>query len=135
MVHRLLADALVVAHLGFIVFVVAGGLLALRRPRAAWLHLPAVAWGIYAEATATICPLTPLENLWRQRAGQDGYAGGFVEHYLVPLIYPAGLTPRLQLALAALVLGINVLVYGIVAARRRRGRRHAGSATGAGGPT
>ena len=121
MVHRLLADALVVAHLGFILFVVAGGLLALRWPRAAWLHLPAVAWGIYAEATATICPLTPLENLWRQRAGEDGYAGGFVEHYLIPLIYPGGLTPGLQLALAALVLGINALVYGIVAARRRRG--------------
>ena len=114
MVHRLLADALVVAHLG------------------SGCSVTAVQGG---RSVDTSMGWTPLENLWRQRAGQDGYAGGFVEHYLVPLIYPAGLTPRLQLALAALVLGINVLVYGIVAARRRRGRRHAGSATGAGGPT
>lgn len=108
---RLLADLLVVAHLVFIVFVVAGGLVVLRWPRVAWLHLPAVAWGIYAEATATVCPLTPLENLWRRQAGDAGYAGGFVEHYLVPLIYPAGLTPRLQLAIAVFVALVNLAIY------------------------
>ena len=118
MVPRLLADALVVAHLAFIAFVLAGGLLVLRRPRAAWLHLPAVAWAVYAEATATICPLTPLENLWRRRAGAAGYEGSFVEHYIVPLIYPAGLTPDAQLALAFVVLALNLVVYGTLLHRR-----------------
>jgi hypothetical protein len=116
---RLVADSLVAAHLGFVAFVVGGGLLVLRWPRCAWLHLPAVAWGVYAEATATICPLTPLENLWRQRAGASGYAGGFVEHYLIPLLYPAGLTPGGQLALALLVLVINAGIYGFAWQRRR----------------
>jgi|WetSurMetagenome_2_1015567.scaffolds.fasta_scaffold726326_2 hypothetical protein len=120
-VLRLLADALVVAHLAFIAFVLAGGLLVRRRPRAAWLHLPAVAWAVYAEATATICPLTPLENLWRRRAGAAGYEGSFVEHYIVPLIYPAGLTPDAQLALAFVVLALNLVVYGTLLHRRRRG--------------
>jgi hypothetical protein len=120
-VPRLLADALVVAHLAFIAFVLAGGLLVLRRPRAAWLHLPAVAWAVYAEATATICPLTPLENLWRRRAGAAGYEGSFVEHYIVPLIYPAGLTPDAQLALAFVVLALNLVVYGTLLHRHRRG--------------
>jgi hypothetical protein len=119
-VPRLLADALVVAHLAFIAFVVAGGLLVLRRPRAGWLHLPAVAWGVYAEATATICPLTPLENRWRRLAGEAGYEGSFVEHYIVPLIYPAGLTPDGQLALAFVVVAINLVVYGTLLHRRRR---------------
>jgi hypothetical protein len=119
-VPRLLADALVVAHLAFIAFVLAGGLLVLRRPRAAWLHLPAVAWAVYAEATATICPLTPLENRWRRLAGEAGYEGSFVEHYIVPLIYPAGLTPDGQLALAFVVVAINLVVYGTLLHRRRR---------------
>jgi hypothetical protein len=120
---RLLADALVVVHLGFIVFVVVGGLAVLRWPRLAWLHLPAVAWAIVVEATASICPLTPLENHWRRQAGEAGYAGGFVEHYLVPIVYPAGLTPRGQLALAFAVAAINLVVYA-VALRRRRARGH-----------
>ena len=118
---RLLADALVVLHLGFIVFVVAGGFAALRWPRIAWLHLPAVAWAIVVEATATICPLTPIENHWRRQAGDAGYPGGFVEHYLIPIVYPAGLTPRGQLALAFAVAAINLVVYVIVLRRRRTG--------------
>jgi hypothetical protein len=118
---RLLADALVVVHLGFIVFVVAGGFAALRWPRIAWLHLPAVAWAIVVEATATICPLTPIENHWRRQAGDAGYPGGFVEHYLIPIVYPAGLTPRGQLALAFAVAAINLVVYVIVLRRRRTG--------------
>jgi hypothetical protein len=125
---RLLADLLVVAHLAFIAFVVAGGLVVLRWPRAAWLHLPAVAWGIYAEATAAVCPLTPLENHWRREAGEAGYAGGFVEHYLIPLIYPAGLTPRLQLAIAVFVALVNLVIYA-AAWRRRRERALRATAT------
>ena len=132
---RWAADGVLVLHLLFIAFAVFGGLALLWSRRWVFVHLPALLWAVFVESTGRVCPLTPLENLWRQRAGQDGYAGGFVEHYLIPLIYPAGLTPRLQLALAALVVGINFLVYGIVAARRRRGRRHAVSAPGAAGPT
>ena len=118
--YRLLADAVVFVHLAFIVFVVAGGALLLAWPRIAWVHLPAVAWAAYAEFTATICPLTPLENALRVRAGDAGYPGGFVEHYLIPLIYPAGLTARTQLALGALVVAINAAVYALAWRRRRR---------------
>ena len=120
---RFLADALVVVHLSFIVFVVAGGLAVLRWPRTAWLHLPAVAWGIFAEATATTCPLTPIENALRRQAGDAGYPGGFVEHYLVPVVYPAGLTPRGQLALAFAVAAINLAVYALILHRRHHHRR------------
>jgi hypothetical protein len=122
MSDRVLADGLVVAHLGFIVFVLLGGFLAWRRRAWAWLHLPAVAWGVYAEARGLICPLTPLENLLRLRAGREGYAGSFVDHYLVPLIYPADLTADHQRALAAMVVVVNVLAYGGLWWRRRRKR-------------
>jgi hypothetical protein len=120
MADRLLADAIVVAHLAFIAFVLAGGLLVALRPRVAWLHLPAAAWAAYAEFTATICPLTPLENLLRLRAGEAGYAGGFVEHYLIPLIYPAGLTARTQLVLGAVVVAVNLATYAFAWKARRR---------------
>jgi hypothetical protein len=122
MSNRILADGVVVAHLGFIVFVLLGGFLAWRRPAWAWLHLPAVAWGVYAEANGSICPLTPLENLLRLRAGREGYTGSFVDHYLVPLIYPADLTADHQRALAAMVVAVNVLAYGGLWWRRRRKR-------------
>jgi hypothetical protein len=121
-IARLLADALVAAHLAFIVFVVAGGLLVLRSRGWAVLHLPAVAWGAFAEISGTLCPLTPLENSLRLRAGDTGYAGGFVEHYLIPLIYPATLTPRLQIVLGLTVIAVNVVVYGL-AWRRWRHRQ------------
>jgi hypothetical protein len=127
MPDRLVADIIVVAHLAFVAFVVAGGLLLLRWPRLAWLHLPAAAWGAYAELTATVCPLTPLENHFRHRAGTGGgggggYEGGFVEHYVMPVLYPAGLTPEHQVWLGALVVGLNAIVYValVVRARRRR---------------
>ena len=120
---RLTADAIVAVHLAFIVFVVAGGLLVLRRRGWAVLHLPAVAWGAWTEFTGTLCPLTPWEQSLRQQAGAAGYAGGFVDHYLVPLIYPAGLTPGLQVALGALVLLLNAAIYLGVWRRRQRGRR------------
>jgi hypothetical protein len=127
MPDRLVADIIVVAHLAFVAFVVAGGLLLLRWPRLAWLHLPAAAWGAYAELTATVCPLTPLENHFRHRAGTGGgggggYEGGFVEHYVMPVLYPAGLTPEHQVWLGVLVVGLNAIAYGalVVRARRRR---------------
>lgn len=122
MIPRLLADAVVLLHLAFIVFALAGGVLVLFRGYIAWLHLPAVAWAAYAEFTATICPLTPLENSLRKQAGQEGYDGGFVEHYLIPLIYPAALTPRLQMLIGAIVVAVNVAVYA-AALWRRSGRR------------
>ena len=99
-----------------------GGALLLVWPRIAWLHLPAVVWGAYAELTSTICPLTPLENALRLRAGQAGYSGGFVEHYLLPIIYPAGLTAHVQTLLGAIVIAINVVFYAIAWRRRRRQR-------------
>ena len=118
-----LADLVVIVHGLFILFVVAGGLLVLRWPRVAWLHLPAAAWGVLIEWSGWICPLTPLENTLRQAAGQAGYSGGFVERYLLPLIYPAGLTPAVQLWLGLIVLVVNVTVYAAVYARWWR-RRH-----------
>ena len=123
MIPRLLADAVVLLHLVFIVFALAGGVLVLFRGYIAWLHLPAVAWAAYAEFTATICPLTPLENSLRKQAGQEGYDGGFVEHYLIPLIYPAALTPRLQMLIGAIVVAVNVAVYAGALWRRSRRRR------------
>ncbi|HOX26070.1 MAG TPA: DUF2784 domain-containing protein [Candidatus Krumholzibacteria bacterium] len=120
---RLLADIAVVLHLLFIAFVIAGGLLALRWPRAAWVHLPCAAWGIAIEFTGWICPLTPLENHWRVLGGQTGYAEGFIAHYLSPIIYPEGLTRSAQLALGAGVILANAAIYGLLIARRRRSNR------------
>lgn len=111
MLWRMAADALVVIHLGFILFVLLGGLLLLRWPRLIWLHLPAVAWGIVVECLHLGCPLTPWENQLRRAAGQAGYEGGFIEHYLIPLIYPAGLTAQIQLWLGAIVVLVNLTVY------------------------
>ena len=122
MTARLLADGLVVAHLAFIVFVVAGGLLVLRSRGWAVLHLPAVAWGAFAEITRTVCPLTPLENSLRLSAGDAGYAGGFIEHYVIPLLYPEALTPQLQVALGLAVIVVNLAVYAFVWRRWRQGR-------------
>jgi hypothetical protein len=119
-IHRLLADLLVVLHLGFILFVVLGGLLVLRWPRLAWVHLPCALWGLLIEIYGWICPLTPLENRWRLRGGQGGYEESFIEHYLLPVIYPPGLTRGVQLALAAAVATVNLAVYLLVLRRRRR---------------
>ena len=122
MLHHVLADLVLVAHLGFIVFAVAGGLLALRWRWAPVVHLPAVAWGVFIEVSGGICPLTPLENALRRASGDAGYSGGFIEHYLVPLIYPDALTPATQLVLAGLLVLANVLAYGTVLWRRSRAR-------------
>jgi hypothetical protein len=123
MLHGLLADLLLALHAGFILFVVLGGLLVLRWPRAAWVHVPAAVWGIVVEITGWICPLTPLEVAFRRAAGGTTYETTFVERYLVPLIYPAALTRDMQVALGGFVLVVNVVVYGIAAWRARRSRR------------
>lgn len=112
MLYRLGADGLVLFHLGFILFAVFGGVLVLKWRPLIWLHVPAAAWGVAVEVLHLPCPLTRWENLLRHLAGQDGYGGGFIEHYLLALIYPAGLTPQIQLGLGALVLVINIAVYG-----------------------
>ncbi len=114
------ADAVLVIHLLFIAFVLLGGFLVLRWPRLAWLHLPAVLWGATVELMHLQCPLTPLENFLREAAGQVGYDGGFIAHYLMPVIYPAGLTPQIQLGLGALVVLLNGLVYSWVLLRKKR---------------
>lgn len=123
MLYRFAADALVVFHLLFIVFVLLGGLLVLRWHWLALLHLPAAAWGMSVEFFRLYCPLTPLENSLRHAAGQQGYDGGFIEHYLIPLIYPAGLTATMQFWMGALVLLINLSVYAWLILRRRRSAR------------
>jgi len=114
MLDRVLADAVLVAHLAFILFVVLGGFLALRWRWAPALHLPAALWGSFVELTGGVCPLTPLENTLRRAAGEQGYSGGFIEHYLVALIYPAALSRPLQLVLAAAVVLVNLVVYASV---------------------
>ena len=109
---RIAADTVVVLHAAFVLFVVLGGLLVARWPLIAWLHLPAAAWGVIIEAVGGVCPLTHVENALRERAGVAGYSEGFVAHYLLPILYPAGLTPAVQWALAAIVLALNVAIYG-----------------------
>lgn len=119
MLYRILADAVVVLHSAFVLFVVLGGLFALRWPRAAWLHLPAALWGAGIEFAGGICPLTPLEIHLRRLGGEAGYAGGFVEHYVLPVLYPAALSRDVQTILGGIVIGLNVLIYAFVL------RRHA----------
>jgi len=119
---RLLANAVVVVHALFILFVVWGGFLVWRRRWVAAIHVPCAVWGVMIEYRGWICPLTPLENALRARAGEAGYGGGFVEHYLVPAIYPSGLTPRIQVMLGTFVLAINVLAYAVLLRRLTRGR-------------
>lgn len=129
MIYGWLADAVVALHFGFILFVVLGGLLALRWPRAGWVHLPIAAWGVLIEFIGFVCPLTPLENSLRLRGGQQGYAGGFIEHYLIPIVYPQGLTREIQIALGGFVLVLNAIVYAWVwrGARRRTHAPRAGA--------
>ncbi len=127
MSRSLLADAVLLLHFGFLAFVVSGALLAWRWPRLAWLHLPALAWGAYVVLAGEICPLTPLESALRQAGGGSGYADSFIEHYLLPLIYPGavqGTTGRgLQVALGVALLVFNALAYALVWRQRRRRRR------------
>jgi hypothetical protein len=119
--NRVLADIVVGCHVGFVLFVVLGGLLVLRWPRLAWLHLPAAVWGALIEFAGWICPLTPLENYFRRASGTAEYTGGFVEHYLLPVLYPVGLTRGVQYVLGASVVLVNAAVYWWVLRRVRRG--------------
>jgi len=118
MLYRLLADLVLVVHAAFVAVVMLGGVAVLRWPRMAWFHLPVALWGAGIEFLGGICPLTPLENRWRQLAGDQGYAGGFVEHYIVALLYPDGLTRSIQVALGLLVVVVNVAIYAYAWQRR-----------------
>jgi hypothetical protein len=118
--YAFLADLALVVHLSFVLFASLGGLLALRWRRAPWVHLPAAVWGVLIEVGGGVCPLTPLENRLREAAGAIGYEGGFVEHYLVALLYPAGLSRNLQFTLAGVLVAMNLAVYAAVWRRRSR---------------
>ena len=120
MLYRVLADTILAFHLSFILFVLAGGFLALRWRWGPFVHLPAAVWGVYIELSGSICPLTPLENRLRVAAGEAGYSGGFVEHYIVPVIYPAGLTDSVQIVLAGVVVLANAVIYTAVWRRHVR---------------
>lgn len=124
--YRLLADAVLLLHLGFIAFVAAGALLVWRRPRLAWLHLPALAWGAYAVLAGAVCPLTPLENALRAAGGGAAYEGSFVERYLLALIYPGFVQGEAgrgwQVALGAALVAVNAVLYALLLLRRRRRR-------------
>jgi hypothetical protein len=122
MVYRLLADAVLVLHLAFVVFVVIGGVAVLRWPHLAWVHLPAAVWGALIEFAGWICPLTPLENELRVRGGGSSYEGGFIDHYITGILYPNGLTRSAQFALGACVLVINAFVYWRLWRRRKQRR-------------
>ena len=117
---KLAADSVVLLHFAFILFVVLGGLVVLRWPRFMWLHIPAAAWGAFIELTGRVCPLTPLENRLRIAAGETGYSGGFIEEYLIPVVYPDGLTRWVQISLGVGVIAINLVFYGLLVARRHR---------------
>ncbi|MGA6827007.1 DUF2784 domain-containing protein [Nitrospira sp. NS4] len=112
MPYRLAADLVVLIHLSFVLFVLLGGLFVLRWPRVMWLHLPAAAWGAFIEFSGWICPLTPLENWLRTQGGSHGYEGDFVVHYVIPLLYPETLTHDIQLILGAIVVTVNLAIYG-----------------------
>ena len=121
MPYLLIANLLVLLHLAFVGFVVLGALLVLRWPRLAWIHLPCVLWGALIEFAGWVCPLTPLEIRFRQLGGQAGYAGGFIEHYLLPVLYPQNLTRPVQVALGTLVLILNAATYRRLWRRRTSG--------------
>ncbi len=120
MLYHLLANTLVVVHLAFVGFVMLGGLLVLRWPRVMWAHLPAALWGTIIEFGGFVCPLTPLENYFRQQAGLVEYQTGFVERYLLPVLYPAQITRSVQIVLGIGVITINLCVYAWILHRWKR---------------
>ncbi|MCW8963809.1 MAG: DUF2784 domain-containing protein [Gammaproteobacteria bacterium] len=117
--YGILADVVVLGHFAFIVFVLFGGLLALRWRWMPWIHIPAMVWGMAVEIFGWICPLTPLENLLLRAGDSGGYSGGFLEYYLIPIIYPTGLTRDLQIFLGIGLLAVNFVIYLVVWRRRR----------------
>ncbi len=122
MYYRLLAELVIVIHFAFVVFVVLGGFLIFRWRKVLWLHVPALIWSAWIELSGGICPLTPLENWFWIKGGQASYPDDFVGNYILPLIYPEGLTRAIQIVLAAIVILINLLVYGYVFLFRKKGR-------------
>jgi hypothetical protein len=120
--YALAADAVMAIHFLFIAFALLGSLLVLWKRWFLWLHLPALAWGLWTEASGRICPLTPLENHFRDLAGQTTYGEGFITHYLGPIIYPAGLTRGAQFMILGVLIAVNLIGYGLVIARRSRPR-------------
>jgi hypothetical protein len=122
MICQILADSVVVFHLVFILFVVLGGILVVFQPRIIWIHIPCVVWGIIIELTGGVCPLTPLENYLRTKAGQPVYTNDFVIHYIEPIVYPANLTRELQIIFSLVVILVNAAAYGCFFVVRRRKR-------------
>ena len=122
MIYHLLANFVTLLHLAFVLFVVTGALLLLKWPRLAWLHLPAAIWGAIVEYTGWICPLTPIEHALRAMAGESTYSSDFIGHYLLPLLYPAGLTRTIQIVLGTMVVLVNVTIYWQVFGRPRKGQ-------------
>jgi hypothetical protein len=123
MIASITADLLVVIHFAFIAFVVLGGLLVLKWGRVAILHIPCALWGVLIILNGWGCPLTPLERHFREAAGGVGYTGGFIDHYVMPLIYPAGMTRGIQISLGVIVLVVNLCVYGFVVVNRAHRER------------
>jgi hypothetical protein len=114
MLYLLFADLVVLIHLAFVVFAVLGALFVIRWRNIVWFHLPAAVWAAWIEFSGKICPLTPLENWLRMRGGGPGYAGDFVGHYLMPILYPSGLTRKVQFILGGVVIGVNLIIYAYV---------------------
>ncbi len=123
--YGLLADAVVALHAGFILFALLGGALLVRFPKLVWLHVPALAWGSWIAASGNICPLTPLENRYRTLAGAGDYSGGFIDHYLTPVIYPEGLTRGTQAVYGGLLVAVNLVLYWRWLSARTATRRNA----------
>jgi hypothetical protein len=121
MLFRLAAEAVLLIHLAFIVFALFGAAIAVRWRWIIVVHLPAATWGLFVELTGRICPLTYLENSLRIKAGLSGYTESFVEHYLLAIIYPVGLTREIQFVLAGVVLAVNIALYGLLYVRKRAG--------------
>ncbi len=129
LIYLVLADLVLVLHFAFILFVMLGAVLVLRWRRIAWIHIPCALWGAWIEFQGWICPLTPVENRFRRLGGEAGYSGGFIEHYLVPLIYPSGLTRSTQIYLGLFLVAINVAVYGLICWRRWRAQEDGPTST------
>ena len=120
MFYRILADTVLIVHFIFILFVLFGGLLVIYKRWLLWLHVPAMAWGALISFAGWVCPLTPLENFLRHVAGQEGYSGGFVSHYLLPVVYPEGYSRDFAIFAGTVVIVINILIYGYILYRHKR---------------
>ncbi len=124
MLYRFLADLVVLCHLVFVLFAATGGLLALRWPVVVWIHVPAAVWGALIEFGGWVCPLTPLENWLRLRGNATAYSGGFIDHYIMPILYPSGLTREIQIILGLAILVVNASIYGYMIVRNRLKRQN-----------